>query len=377
MRASAPPHLLHVFSTFAIGGPQRRFIQIANAFGSHYRHTIISMDGRIDAADLLAQDLRFAIHTLPVKKGGGLSVGNLHRIAGTIRSLRPNLLLTYNWGAIEWVLANRLPGAVPHLHFEDGFGPEEACGRQLRRRVWTRRLCIGGQTAVVVPSRTLAAIARETWRIPPKRLAYIPNGIELSRFAGAAPMPLPIPPDRLVIGSVGALRAEKSLGRLLRLLDAVRDLPVVLAVCGEGPERARLEAEARRLQLSDRVYFTGHCADPAPAYAAFDLFALTSDTEQMPYSVIEAMAAGLPVLATDVGDVRHMLAPDHARDCTAAPDDEAGLALKLCHMIECKGARTQIGSANQSHARAHFGIDTMLAAYDRLFRAKIGEAVTA
>lgn len=376
MRASAPPHLLHVFSTFAMGGPQRRFIQIANAFGSRYRHTIIAMDGRTDAAALLAQDVRFAIHALPVAKGGGLSFGNLKRIACTLRSLRPNLLLTYNWGSIEWLLANRLPGTVPHLHFEDGFGPEEAGGRQLARRVWTRRLCIGGQTSVVVPSRTLATIARETWRIPKRSLHYIPNGIELARFAAGRPLRLPFPPDRLVIGSVGALRAEKNLGRLLRLLDAVRDLPVVLAICGEGPERTGLEAEARRLQLAGRVHFTGHCAETALAYAAFDVFALTSDTEQMPYSVIEAMTAGLPVLATDVGDVRSMLAPDHARHCTALPDDEAGLALKLRRLLESKETRAETGSANQSHSRAHFGIDTMLETYDRLFRDKLGQTVT-
>jgi glycosyltransferase involved in cell wall biosynthesis len=360
-----------------MGGPQRRFIQIANAFGSRYRHTIIAMDGRMDAAEQLAQDVRFGIHSLPVAKGGGLSLGNLNRIARTLRSLQPAMLLTYNWGSIEWLLANRLLGWMPHLHFEDGFGPEEAGGRQLPRRVWTRRLSIGGQTAAVVPSRTLATIARETWRIPAKRLHYIPNGIELARFAAARPLRLPFSPDRLVIGSVGALRAEKNLGRLLRLLDAVRDLPVVLVICGEGPERTRLEAEARRLQLAERVHFTGHCADPAPAYAAFDLFALTSDTEQMPYSVIEAMAAGLPVLATDVGDVRSMLALDHARDCTAAPDDEAGLALKLRRLLESKNTRAETGSANQSHARVHFGIDTMLEAYDRLFRDKIGQTVIA
>ena len=374
MRASAPPHLLHVFSTFALGGPQRRFIQIANAFGSRYRHTIIAMDGRTEAAAGLAQDVRVAIHPLPVVKGGGLSPANLRRIAGLRRSLRPDLLLTYNWGAIEWVLANRLPGAVPHLHFEDGFGPEEANGRQLRRRVWTRRLGVGGRTSMVVPSRTLDAIARQTWRIAPARLHYIPNGIELARFADAEPMPLPFGPDRLVIGSVGALRAEKNLPRLLRLLAAVRDLPAVLAICGGGPERERLEAEARRLGLAERVHFAGHCSDPAAAYAAFDLFALTSDTEQMPYSVIEAMAAGLPVVATDVGDVRHMLAPDCAAQCTAAPADEAGLAMRLRRLLESKSAGAQTGSANQFHARANFGIDRMLETYDRLFRAKTGAA---
>jgi glycosyltransferase involved in cell wall biosynthesis len=187
-------------------------------------------------------------------------------------------------------------------------------------------------------------------------------------------MPLPFGPDRTVIGFVGALRAEKNVGRLLRLLDAVRDLPAVLAIIGDGPERPRLEAMAGRMQLADRVWFAGHCPDPAPAYAAFDLFALTSDTEQMPYSVIEAMAAGLPVLAADVGDVRTMLAPSFAPFCTEPPDDEAGLAAKLRRLIQDKKTRAAIGSANQSHARAHFGIGSMLGTYDRLFSGRLRHA---
>ena len=277
---------------------------------------------------------------------------------------------------MEWLLANRLLRAAPHLHFEDGFGPEEAMGKQLPRRVWTRRLGIGGRTAVMVPSRTLERIALDVWRLPERRLRYVPNGIELERFASARPMPLPFQPGQIVIGSVGALRGEKNLLRLLRLLDSLQDLPVSLAIFGDGPERARLETATQQMGLKDRVYFAGHCADPASAYAAFDLFALTSDTEQMPYSVIEAMAAGLPVVATDVGDVRAMLATEFADQCIATADDEVGLAARLRILLEDKKARTEIGLANQSHARAHFGIDAMLEAYDRLFSERIAGRAT-
>lgn len=272
-------------------------------------------------------------------------------------------------------LGSRLVGAcctvAPDLHFEDGFGQEEATGQQLARRVWTRRLGIGGPVTVVVPSKTLETIARNVWRVPAKRLRYVPNGIELKRFADTPPMPLPFAPDVTVIGSVGALRGEKNLRRLLRVFDALRDLPAALAIVGDGPERARLEAEARWMGLADRVFFAGHSADPASAYAAFDLFALTSDTEQMPYSVIEAMAAGLPVIASDVGDVRDLLAPAFAGRCVAAPGDEAGLARKIRALVQDKDARTAIGMANQSHARAHFGIGRMLEHYDRLFSERV------
>ena len=122
-----------------MGGPQRRFIQIANAFSPRYRHAIIAMDGRIDAVSQLSSDVTVDVLPVPLAKAGGLSVQNLKRIAATIRQQQPDLMLAYNWGAIEWTLVNRLMRLVPQLHFEDGFGPEEADGHQIARRVWTRQ----------------------------------------------------------------------------------------------------------------------------------------------------------------------------------------------------------------------------------------------
>ena len=191
-----------------------------------------------------------------------------------------------------------------HVHIEDGFGPEER-DRQTPRRVLIRRLVLARST-VVLPSRNLQRIATTIWRLPPARVRYIPNGIDLERFAAARTRrrAANTPP---VIGTVAALRAEKNLARLLRAFAAV-DQPARLVIVGDGPERPALEAWRASLGLAERVEFAGHIDDPAPIYAGFDVFALSSDTEQMPLSVIEAMAAGLPVATTDVGDVRAMLA---------------------------------------------------------------------
>ena len=116
-----------------------------------------------------------------------------------------------------------------------------------------------------------------------------------------------------VIGTVAALREEKDLGRLIRAFAITSSqTPARLVIVGDGPERAGLEQLVARLDVGDRVSFTGHRDDTPSLYSGFDLFALTSDTEQMPMSVIEAMASGLPVVSTDVGDVRAMLAPENA-----------------------------------------------------------------
>jgi glycosyltransferase involved in cell wall biosynthesis len=371
MAINSAPLLLHAFSTFAMGGPQRRFLQIANAFGPRYRHALVAMDGNTAAAAGLDSDVDFQVIPAPTQKSGGLSLGNLGRIAGVVRQQRPDLLLSYNWGAIEWALSNRLFRLAPQIHSEDGFGPEEANGRQIPRRVWTRRLALAGRCELLVPSRTLETIARTVWRIPAHRCHFVPNGIELERFADAEPLPMPFGDRHTVIGTIGMLRAEKNISRLLRAFAAMQDEAARLLIVGDGPARAGLEREAAQLGLGERAAFFGHTDAPERAQASFDIFALSSDTEQMPYSVIEAMAAGLPVVATDVGDVRRMLAPEYADACMVGKADEAGLTAKLEWLAADPDVCAEIGEANRDHVQATYSIETMLDAYDRLFQARI------
>ncbi len=134
---------------------------------------------------------------------------------------------------------------------------------------------------------------------------------------------------------------------------------------GDGPERPALERLAIELGIATRVHFTGHVAVPAPLYAGFDLFALSSDTEQMPLSVIEAMAAGLPVASTDVGDVRLMLAPENAP--YIGPIDDAPLARSLLALLRDPGLRRRIGEANRARAARDYDQETMFQAYAALF----------
>ncbi len=367
------PLLLHAFSTFTMGGPQRRFLQIANAFGPRYRHAIVAMDGNTKTVSGLNDDVMFDIVPMPAQKSGGLSLGNLRRMAAVIRDQKPDLLVSYNWGAIEWALVNRLLRLASQIHFEDGFGPEEAGGRQISRRVWTRRLAIGGRCELVVPSRTLATIAHDVWRIPDERCHFVPNGIELERFADSTPLPMPFGDEHTVIGTIGMLRAEKNIGRLLRAFAQLDDPAVRLAIVGEGSEGKALRRQAEQLGLGDRIAFLGHTDYPERAHACFNIFALSSDTEQMPYSVIEAMAAGLPVVATDVGDVRKMLAPSVAAECVVAKGDEAAFVQRLQWLTSDPEACARIGAANQAHVQASYGIDRMLETYDRLFQARMRE----
>ena len=139
-----------------------------------------------------------------------------------------------------------------------------------------------------------------------------------------------------------------------------------LVIVGDGPERAGLQALAAALGIGDRVSFAGHHQDTAAFYARFDVFALSSDTEQMPLSVIEAMASGLPVVSTDVGDVRLMLAEANGPLVTKL--DDAALAEALKMSLDSVAYRHGVGLANLAKARRDFDQAAMFAAYGALWR---------
>ena len=354
-----PPLLLHVFPTFAIGGAQMRFATLANSFGRRYRHIVVAMDGDYACAKRLAPGLDIRCERIHVVKGA--TIRNVRHFRRLLRTFGPDALVTYNWGSIEWAMAN-IPRLARHIHVEDGFGPEERA-KQIRRRVLTRRLILACST-VVLPSRTLRRIATQIWRLDSRRVHYVPNGIDLARFAAQAVRE--VAPDGPVIGTVAALRQEKNLPRLLRAFRRVVDvMPARLVIIGDGPERAGLEQLAGELGIGARVRFTGHSDDPAPLYRDFDIFALSSDTEQMPLSVIEAMAARLPIAATDVGDVAAMVAVENRDFVTAL--DPAALAQAIVALGRDAPLRATVGAANRAKAEVDFDQQAMLAAYASLF----------
>ena len=350
------PLVVHVFPTFAVGGAQVRFTAIANHFGPAFRHIVVALDGNLACRERLRPDLDVTFPTVAATKHAMLS--NAWRYRAHLRAWRPDMLVTCNWGAIEFALANIVP-LSRHLHVVDGFGPEERAA-QLPRRALTRRIVLG-RTPVVLPSRQLVRIATETWKLPPAVVRYVPNGIDLARFATegerrGSPEP--------VIGTVAALRTEKNIARLLR---AFAMLPSGrLVIVGDGPERPALQALAAALGLTERVRFAGQHQDTAGFYAQFDIFALSSDTEQMPLSVIEAMAAGLPVVATDVGDVRLMLTEENVPYVTRL--DDAAMAAALGGLAADPERRRRIGLGNLAKARREFDQAAMFAAHGALWR---------
>ncbi|HEU4549704.1 MAG TPA: glycosyltransferase family 4 protein [Rhizomicrobium sp.] len=361
---SRPPRLLHIFPSFDIGGSQVRFATLVKRLGHLFDHTIVSLDGGWSAATLLPGDA--PVTALSVSPGGRGLASRLLRIRNMLESIAPDALLTYNWGAIEWALANG--GRLPHLHHEDGFGPEESA-RQFQRRIWTRRLALR-HSSVAVPSRVLSDIATGSWGIAARKVHHIPNGI-IPCDRGGIPIEklgLEFPRDLCRIVWTGALRREKNPLRLLRAFAPLAGKAVLILV-GDGPEQDAVMREAERLGVLSHLRLLGRRSDARSIVMQSDVLALSSDTEQMPFAVLEAMDAGLPVASLDVGDVREMVS-DENRPFIVPRRDEA-LSQALAALVADPGLRAGIGSANRKRVRSVYRASDMAARYQLLIDATL------
>jgi len=356
-------HLLHIFPSFQIGGSQRRFAALANHFGSLYRHTIISLDNCWDASDLLNPAVSYTTLAPPPKASLLPAVMRAQRV---ISVLKPDLLVTYNWGSIEWATAN-LSSKIRHVHIEDGFGPEEA-HKQLQRRVLFRRLVLNHHSRIVLPSRTLVNAATEAWRISPDQITYVPNGIPSRRFEK---IPNETTKGRFrgqgpIIGTVATLRKEKAIERLIYAFQSLQgSRPARLVIVGDGPERAALEQLVTSSELTESVTFTGNLSLPEDVIKDFDIFAISSDTEQMPLSVLEGMAAGLPIVSPDVGDVKYMVADQNLPFIVEG--NACALAQAMSQLLSDATLSRSIGNSNRARVNLEFDEQQMFLRYQKVF----------
>lgn len=360
-------HLVHAFPTFLAGGAQVRTSQIINSLPKQFRHTIIAMDGKVECRQriLPSVDIEY-IESFPTDQKQFNFLG-LKRL---ILSLKPDLLLTYNWGAIEAIPAGKSAGVQACLHTEDGFGADEA-ERFKVRRVWGRRLIFRLANGIVVPSLTLFSIAKEVWHVPENRIHYIPNGVSTDRFVPRVNtklrQELEIKCSDCVFGTVAHLRPEKNFPMLIRSFAKVfKNKAAHLMLVGDGSERDRLSKLVVELGIKDKVFFIGHVEDTAPYYQAMDIFVLSSVTEQMPITVLEAMSSGLAVVTTDVGDIKKMVY-DANRDFIFSLDNEQEYRKGLLTLFENTTLRKRLGEQNRKKAITEYSLVKQNERYRNLY----------
>ncbi len=368
-------HILHLHSTFALGGKEARAVRLMNAFGDRARHTIVSsMPDQYGARDAIAKGIRYEIAQNPPPLTGKPSVRRYEEIARFMR--RFDLVLTYNWGAIDGVMAARVfgKGMPPVIHHEDGFNADEAERLNPVRNMY-RRLALPAAKALVVPSEVLERIALHQWRQPPSRVRRIANGVPTARYA-EKPDPRLIPAlakrreGEVFIGCVAGLRAVKDVPLLVRAAGGL-NCRFKLVILGEGPERQAVLDAAEAMAIDDAVFLPGFLPEPYRYMGLFDIFALSSKSEQAPISVIEAMAAGLPVVAPRVGDIPVMVAAENDR-YLLDERSEVGLRDRIDVLARHPEARAMVGAANRQKARALYDESAMITAYARLYGEAIG-----
>ncbi len=368
--AAGVPHILHLQSSFAAGGKELRTVQLINGFGGRARHTIVSAEpDRLGAAARIAKGVSIDLQPVFPPLKGWPTPGRLQRLAKAMKGY--DLICTYNWGAMDAVMAHTLfkdvHGLPPLIHHEDGFDESELV-KLKPSRTWYRRIALGRAAGLVVPSERLEEIALVDWQQPLGRVKRIPNGIDTRAFAMRPKkdaLRLIKRPGEFWVGTLAGLRTVKNLPRLVRVFAG---LPEAwhLVILGEGEGRAAILAEADRLEINHRVHLPGPIADPARVIGLFDVFALSSDSEQFPLAVVEAMAAGLPVVSPAVGDIADMVSEPN-RPFIAAPGDEKALAEALSRLASSKDLRRELGEANRAQAAAQYDEAQMIASYRRLY----------
>jgi glycosyltransferase involved in cell wall biosynthesis len=201
--------------------------------------------------------------------------------------------------------------------------------------------------------------------IPAHRVTRIDNGIQVKQFANAVP-----PASRtegITIGTVCRLVPEKGVADLLHSAKDIllRHRNVRFLIAGDGPARREFEELAHKLGISSHVTFSGFCKDMPSTYAAMDIFVLPSWNEGMPMSVIEAMAAGKPVVATFVGSLPQIITNETG--FLIAPGDRQTLAKVLAVLIENRELRQSMGREAVIRARKSFSVQTMADSYFRIY----------
>jgi glycosyltransferase involved in cell wall biosynthesis len=211
---------------------------------------------------------------------------------------------------------------------------------------------------VTVGERSARELERVTG-LPPGSVRTIRNGVP------DVPLePLPRPRAGPIIGSLGRLEPTKGFDVLLRALPAIPEATLVLV--GEGSDRGALEELADALGVGERVVFAGWSEDARRQLTTFDVFALPSRFEASPLSVLEAMLASLPVVASDVGSVGE--AVENGRTgILVAPEDPEALGRALRGLLDDPDRAQALGHRGREQALERFSVDGMVQAYERLY----------
>jgi glycosyltransferase involved in cell wall biosynthesis len=239
-------------------------------------------------------------------------------------------------------------------------------------QLWLDRRQIRRTHRLVANSNSVAEFYRGQG-FPSERITVIPNGVELPEFTEedrlAVLRELDIPEDSRVVGYVGRLARQKRVRDLVWAMQLLRQLRdrIHLLIVGDGPERKNVEAFAKHVGCDHLIRFAGHRDDAGRMFAAIDVFWLASDFEGMSNSLMEAMAAGIPSVVTDIPPNRELL-EDGKQGFVVKPGDSVGFAQFADRLLGDPQLRRRQGEAARQRMRGEFSVEKMVDSYARLYR---------
>ena len=364
------PRVLLLGDTLNLGGTEGQFAEVACGLDRsrwHLHVSCVRAEGplrlRLEALGLQPWSLGPSSFKSP-----GLAVAIL-RLAAYLRRHAVRLVHCFDfYSNIVGVPAARLARVPAVIASQRDMGDLRGRSQQS-----IHSLALGLATHILVNSEAIAARLTHTRAARRNRLGVIPNGVDLTRFGPA------VPPSNVSevtkVGSLANLRPEKGLGQLVEAAGIVtRTAPGArFVIWGEGPLRAELEARIRSLGLTDVVEMPGATRSPEKVLKQCHIFVLASLSEACSNVVLEAMATGLPVIATRVGGTP-ALVDDRRTGLLVPPDDAPALAQAILRLLEAPAMATEMGAQGRARALAEFGVDRMLERIDAFYCRALGPA---
>lgn len=361
--------ICQVLHSLQVGGAEVLAARLARRLQGSYRFLFVCLD----KLGTLGEELRaegFPVEVL--NRRPGLDWRSTWRLARLLRRERVDLLHAHQYTPFFYALTARWLGKrIPVLFTEHG---RHFPDYPRRKRILANRLLLSRRDRVAVVGEAVRRAVITNEGIPAKRVGVIYNGIDLDAFAkkrqdrDETRRELGVEPSDFVVIQVARLDYLKDHLTAVRALErvAAQRSAVRLVLVGEGPEREKIEEEIRKRQLHSQVRLLGLRTDVARLVAAADVFLLTSISEGIPLTLIEAMAAGLPVVSTRVGGVDEVV-EEGSTGLLAPSRDDAALAEHLSRLADDREQRVRMGELGRQRARQMFSESQMHESYLRLY----------
>lgn len=301
---------------------------------------------------------------------------SLLRLRRELMRLQPDILHTWLFAANSY--GRLCAGAVPNAKIV----VSERCVDSWKSgwQVWLDRRLIDRTNRLVGNSQAVVDFYRELG-VPPDKLVCIPNGIDIVPVDESDPIAarrdlkaeLKLPADAFVAGYVGRLARQKRVEDLIWAVETLRQIRpnLYLVLVGDGPERSSLESFAGDIGCTEHIRFLGHRDDAARWLRMFDVFCLASSFEGMSNSLMEAMAAGKPVIASDIPANRELVIQGETGFLPKLTDT-VGFMQFLRRLIDEPGLGTRLGNAGRSRIETSFSISRMVESYANVYRSLEG-----